>query len=199
MIWGKEKSHAQFPDIELESARVYMRPPTMEDWPQWAKVRGENKDYIQPFEPTWATHALDQDFFQRRIMRQARDWELGQANAFLIFKKNDMHLIGGMNINNICRGAAQFAALGYWIDQAHEGQGYMAEAMSLTLEYCFETLGLHRVNASCLPKNERSKKVLLRAGFKEEGMAEKYLKINGAWRDHQLFGLPIEDWSKTLD
>ena len=196
MLWRRETPQRLFPHLELESQRVLMRPPRLSDGPQWIEVRSVNKDHIQPFEPKWAENGLERDFFERRIRRQARDWELGQANAFLIFKKADMHLIGGMNINNICRGAAQYAAIGYWIDQAHEGQGYMAEAIQLTLEYCFEDLGLHRVNASCLPENTRSKNTLLKAGFKEEGFAEKYLQINGRWRDHELFGLPVEDWAE---
>lgn len=194
MLWSREKEQPLFPPVELESERVFMRPPQKTDWPVWAKTRGTNKDYIQPFEPKWADNALEEDFFQRRLQRQSREWNLGNAQSFLIFKKTDMHLIGGMNINNICRGAAQYAALGYWIDQAHEGQGYMAEALALTLAYCFGALNLHRVNASCLPENNRSKNTLLRAGFKEEGVAEKYLQINGEWRDHELFGLPVENW-----
>lgn len=194
MLWRRQTQQSLFPPLELESERILMRPPRISDWPQWAQTRSINKDHIQPFEPKWAENALEKDFFERRVLRQARDWELGQANALLIFKKTDMHLIGGMNINNICRGAAQYAAIGYWVDQAHEGQGYMAEAIRLTLAYCFEDLKLHRVNASCLPENTRSKNTLLKAGFKEEGFAEKYLQINGQWRDHDLFGLPVENW-----
>ena len=193
MLWGKQTQQSLFPEIILKSDRIFMRPPQMTDWSQWAEVRGKNKDHIQPFEPRWAENALDEDFFERRIHRQAREWQAGRANAFVIFK-NDHQLIGGMNINNICRGAAQYAALGYWIDQNHEGQGCMREALELTLKYCFKDLGLHRVNASCLPHNTRSKKTLLNAGFKEEGFAEKYLQINGEWQDHELFGLPIETW-----
>lgn len=193
MFWGQTKQQELLPDIKLYASRIFMRPPAQSDWQQWASVRAANKNHIQPFEPTWSAHFQSEEFFQRRLARQSREWDLDKANAFLIFRR-DGTLIGGMNINNISRGAAQFASIGYWIDEAHEGQGYMAEALQLTLKYCFEDLGLHRVNASCLPKNIRSKKTLLRAGFKEEGFAEKYLQINGKWQDHELFGLPIERW-----
>ena len=193
MFWGQTKQEELFPDITLYATRIFMRPPELTDWQQWANVRAENKKRIQPFEPSWSAHYQSEEFFQRRLARQAREWDLDKANAFLIFRR-DGRLIGGMNINNISRGAAQFASIGYWIDEEHEGQGYMAEALQLTLKYCFEDLGLHRVNASCLPNNTRSKKTLLRAGFKEEGMAEKYLQINGKWQDHELFGMPIERW-----
>ena len=103
-------------------------------------------------------------------------------------------MIGGMNVNNICRGAAQYATLGYWISEDHQGQGYMSEALRLTLQFCFERLKLHRVNAACLPNNARSENLLRRAGFKHEGFAEKYISINGAWRDHVLYGLNVENW-----
>lgn len=195
MLRRLKKPSLEFPDLVLESERLFMRPPSPDDWAAWAKVRRANQDHIQPFEPLWPQEPFSEALFQRRIERQSQEWALGYAQAFLIFKREDGALIGGMNINNICRGAAQYAALGYWIDKAHEGQGYMAEAIALTLAHCFETLGLHRVNASCLPHNIRSKKTLIMAGFKQEGFAEKYLQINGVWEDHLLFGLPIEEWS----
>ena len=197
-MWGKVKPKNLFPEIELKSDRIIMRPPQMTDWPQWADARRKNKAHIQPFDPLWATNALDESFFERRIGRQSREWALGLANAFLILKREDCSLIGGMNINNICRGAAQFASLGYWVEKNHQGQGYMAEALQLTLRYVFEELELHRVNASCLLNNARSKKTLLNAGFEQEGTAEKYLKINGIWQDHELFGLPIERWKERV-
>jgi ribosomal-protein-alanine N-acetyltransferase len=198
MIWGKAKPQALFPDVHLCGFRILMRPPALEDWQQWASVREANIDHIQPFDPLWPENAFTYDLFQRRTHRQAREWDLGLSNAFLIFKNKGEKLIGGMNINNICRGAAQYAALGYWIDKDHEGRGYMAEALKMTLQYSFEGLGLHRVNASCLPHNTRSKNTLLKAGFKKEGFAEKYLQINGHWQDHELIGLPVEDWEKAL-
>ncbi len=102
-----------------------------------------------------------------------------------------------MNINNICRGSARHASLGYWIAQKYQSQGYMSEAMRLSIKFCFETLHLHRINASCLLHNERSKNLILRAGFAEEGMAKKYLKIDGKWQDHLLFGLTVEDWEEA--
>ena len=196
MVWGKPKSVSLFPEISLRGFRIFMRPPALSDWQAWADIRGRNKDHIQPFDPRWPAKPFTYELFERRVHRQAREWDLGSSNAFLIFKNEDNSMIGGMNINNICRGAAQYASLGYWIDKDHEGQGYMAEALRMTLQYCFEDLNLHRVNASCLPHNIRSKNTLFKAGFKKEGFAEKYLQIDGKWQDHELFGLPVEVWEK---
>jgi len=187
----------ELPDYRLTSDRVLMRPPLVSDAAEWARVRGANKEHLVPFEGVWPDDCLEEEFYKRRLRQQVQEWRLEQKNFFLIFKRERQEageLIGGMNINDITRGIAQFASLGYWIARDYEGQGYMSEALHLTLKYCFEFAGLHRVNASCLPHNERSKALLLRHGFKEEGYAEKYLQVAGKWQDHILFGLPIENW-----
>lgn len=194
MLWQKQLEKPILPDLELTSDRLLMRPARIDDWQHWVEVRGKNIEHLQPFEPRWGKNWDQADFFERRLERQAREWRIGQARSFLIFENNTRSLIGGMNINNICRGAAQHCTLGYWISKTHEGQGLMKEAVRLTLEYCFGDLKLHRVNCSCLLHNERSKHLLLSLGFEEEGMAKKYLQINGAWQDHLLFGLPRETW-----
>ena len=194
MIWPQRKQDEAISPVVLDGTRVFMRPPAPSDAAEWERVRHRNHAYLQPFEPTWDENCLTPEYFARRLKRQVHEWQNGQAYALLIFKKQDGSLIGGMNINHVCRGAGQYASLGYWIDEAHQGQGYMAEALKLTLKYAFEELDLHRVHASCIPKNTRSKNLLLRAGFKEEGYAEKYIAINGEWQDHHLFGIAVENW-----
>ena len=199
MIWSKLTSTPSFaetlPDILLSSDHIYMRPAQRSDWELWAHVRAENRKHLQPFEPRWPKKALEEEFFHRRLKRQKREWERDQANAFLIFEKDTNALIGGMNINNISRGAAQFCSLGYWIAKSYEGKGYMRQALRLTIRYCFEDLELHRINCSCLLHNTRSKNLLLRAGFTQEGLAKNYIQIDGKWQDHLLFGLPKESWT----
>ena len=193
-MWSKAKPPLALPDQNLLSDHIYMRPAKLQDWPEWVVVREENREHLQPFEPKWGENCFEEEFFARRLKRQAREWHLGQAQAFLIFDRDTDALIGGMNIYNICRGAAQFCSLGYWIAKDREGRGLMREALKLTIAYCFKELKLHRINCSCLLHNTRSKSLLLAAGFQEEGMAEHYLQINGQWQDHLLFGLPVELW-----
>jgi ribosomal-protein-alanine N-acetyltransferase len=188
------------PELDYHGERIVMRSPRLSDSRQWCDVRGRNQAFLTPFEPTWPEGCLSDDFYRRRFRVQAKEWHADRANYFLIFKKNGDddreggELIGGMNINNICRGAAQYAALGYWVDEAHEGQGYMRDAMALTVPYCFGILKLHRVQAACLADNTRSQALLRSAGFAEEGRAAHYMRVNGEWQDHILFGLPIESW-----
>jgi ribosomal-protein-alanine N-acetyltransferase len=179
------------PDIVLTGARLTARVARREDGPDWLAARRKNRDALEPFEPAWPPDALSAAHFQRRLERQTADWRMGRAQPFII-RLTDGALIGGININNITRGAAQFASLGYWLDADHQGQGYMAEAVRLIIAYAFDELKLHRLNAGCLAHNTRSRNLLLKLGFAEEGFAEKYLEINGAWQDHVLFGLPVE-------
>ncbi len=196
--WPLKKIHStpDFPSIKLEGFRVYLRPPCLSDGPQWCALREANRAHLSAFEPKWHKRPPNQEHFIRRLERQSIAWQAGLSNSFLIFNKADDTIIGGMNINNICRGAAQYASLGYWIAKDYEGQGLMTEALHISIKHSFRTMELHRLHASCLLHNQRSKKLLERASFTQEGMAEKYLEIEGKWQDHILYGLPIENWKQ---
>ena len=84
-------------------------------------------------------------------------------------------------------GVFKSAFVGYSIDENEQGKGYMKEALGLTIKYAFEDIGLHRVEASTLVENIKSQRVLKSCGFKDVGMNEKYLFVNGKWRDHITF------------
>ncbi|MFP4314143.1 MAG: GNAT family N-acetyltransferase [Alphaproteobacteria bacterium] len=199
MSWLLKKNSAPnsqtLPDLILTGKKVYLRPPRRSDWKEWGDIRRKNQVRLKPFEPSWPPNCLSADFFRRRLARQTRDWNEDRSYSFLICKSADASLIGGININNVIRGAAQFASLGYWIDAEHEGQGYMKESILLAVHYCFQSLDLHRVHAACIPGNDRSQNLLLSCGFKKEGYAEKYLKIDGKWQDHILYGICKERFS----
>lgn len=195
MIWGLRHHRAESsPAITLQSARLILRPATMADYPQWKAVRQENYPYLKPFEPTWPDGCLTADFFMRRAKRLWAEWEHDRTYAFLIFLK-DGTLIGGLNVNNVTRGAANYAALGYWLDEASQGKGYMTEAGAAVLDFSFHSLNLSRMNAATLPHNHKSQAMLTRLGFSEEGFAKKYIQIDGRRQDHILFGLNAEYFS----
>ncbi len=189
-LWSRKAgAAAALPEIKLEGFRVLLRPPGLRDYPDWVHVRRKNRDYLKPFEPTWAENALTHEFFIRRLQQQSRDWREGRAHSFLIFEKGKGDLIGGVNINHVCRGAAQSASLGYWLSEESQGQGLMAESLRLVVGFAFSELKLHRLNAACLPGNGRSRALLTKIGFRQEGFAESYIQIDGKWRDHVLYGL----------
>ena len=184
------------PDIRLTGTRIILRPPRRNDWHEWAMLRSQNAGFLKPWEPTWDSESLTEEYFERRLRRQIRDWQADQFYPFLITRKDNGALIGAMNINNVARGAAQFASLGYWLAEGCQRQGFMTEAGRLIMEHAFTNLKLHRLCAASLPENVRSRSLLTKLGFKEEGFAARYIQIDGLWRDHVLYGLPVEDWEK---
>jgi ribosomal-protein-alanine N-acetyltransferase len=172
---------------------VYLRYPRISDYVAWSRLRGESRAFLSPWEPVWASDELTRSAYRRRIKRYQRETRLDTAYAFFVFRADDDVLMGGCTLSNIRRGVTQCCALGYWIGERFSRQGYMADAVNALIPFIFSTLGLHRIEAACLPSNEASRSLLQKAGFLQEGLARKYLQINGQWQDHVLFGLLDDD------
>ncbi|MFQ6018509.1 MAG: GNAT family N-acetyltransferase [Kiloniellaceae bacterium] len=179
--------------LRLGRERVYLRPPVQRDWREWAALRAESRDFLVPWEPAWAYDALTRGAFRRRLRTYRAEMRQGTSYSFLVFRRADDALLGGVTISNVRRGVAQSASLGYWIGVPYTRQGYMTEALGAVLDFAFGRLGLHRVEAACLPDNLASKALLVKAGFREEGFAREYLRISGHWQDHVLFGILRDD------
>ncbi|MGA0544754.1 GNAT family N-acetyltransferase [Brevundimonas sp. VNH65] len=177
---------------------VLLRTPRAGDYPAWSSLREASRGYLQPWEPAWPDDDLTRAAFRRRLAVYAREMELGNAWPFFIFEKTDGdwsgdRLVGAVTLSNIRRGVAETGTLGYWIGQPHAGRGHATAAVRAVAGHAFDRLKLHRLEASCLPTNAASRRVLEKAGFRCEGEARAYLKINGQWADHLLFGLLSED------
>jgi ribosomal-protein-alanine N-acetyltransferase len=171
---------------------VYLRYPRMGDYLAWSKLRGESRAFLSPWEPVWARDELSKSAFRRRLKRYQKESRLDTAYAFFVFRDEDDALLGGCTLSNVRRGVIQCCALGYWIGERFARQGYMHSAVRALIPFIFATLGMHRIEAACLPSNEPSKNLLQKAGFRQEGVARRYLQINGEWQDHVLFAL-LED------
>lgn len=148
--------------------------------------RRENKNHLEKWEPLRKPSFFTESFWQAQLRTQLRDFREGVSANFSILDKDEMFIIGVCNYTNIVRGTFQSCQLGYAIAKQFEGQGLMEEALRTTNEFVFSQLGLHRIMAAYLPHNQRSGSLLGKLGFKREGFAEKYLKINGIWEDHVL-------------
>ena len=175
--------------LRLDADRVYLRPPRAADYPEWRELRAASKSFLQPWEPTWPADDLSRGAYRRRLTAYARDRDLGVAYPFFVFRADDDALTGGITLSNIRRGVAQMGAIGYWCGRPYTRQGHTLSAVRAVSDFAFRSLGLHRVEAACIPENAASRRLLAKAGFVEEGHAKAYLKINGVWRDHVLFGL----------
>lgn len=182
----------------LGGPRVMLRPPMMSDYANWAELRATSRAHLTPWEPAWTHDELSRGAFRRRLRVHQRDQREDLGYAFFLIDIETHSLLGGTTLSNVRRGVTQAASLGYWIGAPYRGRGLMTEAVSILMPFAFDTLGLHRVEAACLPSNIASIRVLERNSFQREGLARKYLKINGAWQDHILFALLDEDLGPTL-
>lgn len=166
---------------------VVIRPPEMGDFTAWAELRSISRAFLTPWEPLWPADDLSRSSFRQRVKRYHREMSEDSAYPFFIFDRNETAFLGALTLSNVRRGVAQTASLGYWIGAPHANQGYMTAAVLALLPFAFDNLRLHRIEAACLPSNKASRALLFRTGFREEGLARDYLRINGRWQDHLLF------------
>jgi [ribosomal protein S5]-alanine N-acetyltransferase len=177
----------------IQAAGVHLRPPTMADYAVWAELRNRSRDHLVPWEPQWTREELSRAAFRRRLRHYHREMKDDLGYAFFIYRDGDGMLLGGLTLSNVRRGVTQAASLGYWMGAPYVRHGIMTNAVAGVARFVFDDLKLHRLEAACLPHNEGSIRVLLNNGFQQEGLARRYLKINGIWRDHLLFALLSDD------
>ena len=171
----------------IDGEGIYLRPPEIRDYLEWAELREESRAFLTPWEPTWAVDELSRGSFRYKLRRYAEDARDDRAYALFVLREEDSALVGGVTLSNVRRGVAQAASLGYWAGERYAGKGYITAAVRAVGRFAFEELDLHRIEAACQPENAASRAVLTKAGFVHEGQARAYLKINGQWRDHLLF------------
>ncbi len=179
---------------KLTGERVFLRPPKRRDALKWQKLRMASKSFLVPWEPSWDASSCTRRAYLRYLKNSNYLANMDRAYSFLIFKTDDKKLLGGINIGNVRRGVSQSASLGYWIGEKYSRNGYMKEALKLLIPSLFIDLRLNRIEAATLEENIASKNLLKKIGFKKEGVLRKYLKINGTWRDHILYGLLENDF-----
>ena len=180
---------------KLTGKRVFLRPPKRRDALKWQKLRMSSKSFLVPWEPSWDASSCTRRAYLRYFKNSNYLANMDRAYSFLIFKTDDKTLLGGINIGNVRRGVSQSASLGYWIGEKYSRNGYMKEALKLLIPSLFVDLRLNRIEAATLEENIASKNLLKKIGFKKEGVLRKYLKINGTWRDHILYGLLENDFN----
>ena len=178
----------------LSGERIYLRPPKRRDALRWQKLRLYSKDFLVPWEPSWDSFSCSRRAYMRFLKNSNYLANMDRAYSFLIFNSTDKDLLGGVNVGNVRRGVAQSANIGYWIGKKYSRKGYMYEALRVLIPSLFVDLRLNRVEATILEENIASQKLLKKLGFKKEGKLRNYLKINGNWRDHVIYGLLQNDF-----
>ncbi|MEN9507121.1 MAG: hypothetical protein RI958_3047 [Actinomycetota bacterium] len=184
--------------LRLYGRRVVMRPLTPTDFPHWSEVRLRNESWLIPWEPSRSPRVADptrsRDAFSSRCAARDRERQAGNAYGFGLFVDNTF--AGEVNVNNIVRGALQCGTIGYWIDRARAGNSYVAEAVAVVARFGFEELHLHRLEICIVPRNTNSRRVMEKLRIREEGVALRYLEINGTWEDHMRFAITLEEWEQ---
>jgi ribosomal-protein-alanine N-acetyltransferase len=185
----------------LIGRRVVLRPLVVEDFPAWQEVRQRNADWLLKWEPMRIPGAPDpvksRDAFAVRCGARQRERQLGTGYGYGIFVEG--HFAGEINLSIVQRGPFQSAYIGYWIDEARAGQGYTPEALVCLCRSAFEELHLHRVQISIIPRNTASRRVVEKLDIRDEGVAQRYLEINGTWEDHIRYAMTVEEWEERRE
>ena len=189
-------SRSAFSSINLHGRRIVLRSLQDSDYEAWVEVRQRCRDWLVRWEPR-STHAShlpeDRRSFSGRCAIRERERQIGSAFGFGMFYEG--RFVGEITLSSIQRGPLQSAFVGYWIDEAVAGRGLMPEAVVLVMQYAFDSLRLHRIEINIIPRNSASRRVVEKLGLRFEGVAERYLEIDGAWEDHAHYAMTAEEWA----
>ncbi len=184
--------------LTLQGRRVTLRPLVQSDFEQWKEVRTRCQEWLSKWEPRPPAGQRevvdDPKVFGARCGARERERLLGSGFGFGIFVGK--RFAGEINLSALQRGPFQNAYVGYWIDRELAGNGYVPESLVVLFRFAFEELDLHRLQISIIPRNAASRRVAEKLGLREEGLAVRYLEINGRWEDHLRFALTAEEWAE---
>ena len=186
--------------LELAGRRVLLRTLSEADYEAWFEVRTRCHDWLVPWEPRPKGAPFpseDRASFAARCSLRERERQLGTGYAFGIFAEE--RFAGEITLSSIQRGPFQTGHVGYWIDRDLAGHGYVPEAVVVVLAFAFDTIALHRVEISIIPRNHASLRVVEKLGLRSEGIAQKDLEIDGEWEDHAKFAVTSEEWRHRRD
>jgi [ribosomal protein S5]-alanine N-acetyltransferase len=177
----------------LVGERVIVRIPEQRDIASILRHFSENQTHLAEYSPI-PTEFLSEPFWRLHVEAQRREFAGDHSCKTFLFEPDDVTVIGAANLSVIVRGAFQSAYLGYALAGRKQGLGLMHDALTLLIRFAFGELHLHRIMANYMPRNARSAAVLRRLGFLVEGVAPRYLLINGVWEDHILTSLANPGW-----
>jgi ribosomal-protein-alanine N-acetyltransferase len=181
----------------LSHGPLRLRPLAVADRRAWRRVRQRNAAWLSRWDATTPPGADARPrTFRAMVRAMQREARAGRQLPFAL--EYDGEFVGQLTINNLTRGSAQFASIGYWIDERYAGRGLMTRAVAMAIDHCFFVLHLHRIEIAIRPENAASLRVVEKLGIPEYGLAPRYLHIDGDWRDHRLFAITREDCPRGL-
>ncbi len=197
-LWGGGAAHPGWPDpvgpLRVPAGVIRLRPARLRDGAQWSRIRLAERAELEPWEPSteleWtARHSVSA--WPAMISGLRAEARRGRMLPYVI--ELDGRLRGQLTIGNVTHGALRSAWIGYWVSKQVTGAGVATGALALGLDHCFGPVMLHRVEATVRPENAASRRVLGKVGFREEGLLKRYLDVDGAWRDHLLVAMTVEE------
>ncbi|HEY7438489.1 MAG TPA: GNAT family protein [Acidimicrobiia bacterium] len=184
----------------LDGPRVQLRALRVGDFDAWREVRQRNRGWLEPWEPLAEPGAADpatsREAFRGRCGAWERQRQFDAAYGFGLFVCEGKQFAGEVSLGSVQRGPFQSAYIGYWIDGAEAGKNYVPEGVALVIRFAFEQLGLHRLEAAIVPRNQPSRRVAEKLGLREEGIAVQFLQINGVYEDHLRYAITQEEWAE---
>lgn len=198
-LWPfKAVQHPGWPSVlgplRVAAGVIRLRPVRIRDGVTWSRIRLADRGHLERWEPS-----VDVDWVTRHgsaawpplcssLRTEAR---YGRMLPYVI--ELDGRFCGQLTVGNIAHGALRSAWIGYWVSSAVAGGGVATGAVALGLDHCFGPVRLHRVEATVRPENAASRAVLAKVGFRQEGLLQRYLDVDGAWRDHLLMAMTVEE------
>ncbi|CAH0121926.1 MULTISPECIES: GNAT family N-acetyltransferase [unclassified Paenibacillus] len=173
----------------MSEQQIYIRFLDDADAAELAAMYKRNREFFGKFSPENPEEFYTEEHQLQAIMKSQSDRESDRRYSFVICHKENDQIIGNVDLSFVVRGSLQSCMIGYNLDQAYNGKGYMTEAVKQVVRYAFEELKFHRIVGEVSPRNPGSIRVLENAGFHKEGIARSNVKINGVWEDHQVLAL----------
>jgi ribosomal-protein-alanine N-acetyltransferase len=169
---------------------VEVRPLRLRDWRQLEAILQAERKWLEPWEATvpGGSRFLDVKGMVRSLLRQHRD---GSAIAAIIEYRGKM--VGQLNVANILYGSVSSGSIGYWVSEKCAGKGITPAAVALIVDYMFIRMGLHRAEIAIRPENKASLRIVEKLNFRHEGTKQRFIHIDGDWRDHEIFALTREE------
>ena len=175
--------------VELVTTHCRLRLPHPNDSHSIQRYYWNNAAFFKAWLPTYVARRFEVDFIKEHTTQLLKQYLEGETLPLLVLGRRSNRLLGRINYTKIHRGNLQACFVGYQMNEEDRGKGLMVEAVAASNQYVFEYLKLHRINAYVMPHNQASIRVVEKLGFKKEGLSERVLNIDGAWRDHYLYAL----------
>ncbi len=181
--------------VRLAHPPVTLRPLRRSDEAEWTRIRSQSPLWFRRWDstrpPESPEDALTFSALVRMLTRRAKQGQVLPWAVEYAPPGQRSRFVGQVTVSGITRGSAGWAQVGYWVDPQWAGRGIIPTAVALATDYCF-AIGLHRVEIAIRPENSNSLAVVRKLGFEREGRRERYMHVNGEWRDHDVFVLTSE-------